>query len=144
MLCALRKIQIITAKSVLLMHLSLIGAIGLASPLRRLSAKADRHTRVCRRLLVKPTSRRFKTLSSRINTKVSVIRHSFKQMFTYVSQSATGSFSVMNGHLYDIKNIPRPDYFLTFSQINVILNISKSQNTKKIKAKNTYLLEICF
>ena len=51
---------------------------------------------------------------------------------------------IMNAHLYDIKNIPRPDYFLTFSQINVILNISKSQNTKKIKAKNTYLLEIYF
>ena len=39
----------------------LVGAVGLASPLRRLSAKADRHTPVCRRLLVKPTSRRFET-----------------------------------------------------------------------------------
>ena len=39
----------------------MVGAVGLASPLRRLSAKADRHTPVCRRLLVKPTSRRFET-----------------------------------------------------------------------------------
>ena len=108
-LCALRKIHIITAKSVLLMHLSLIGAIGLASPLHRLSAKADRHTRVCRRLLVKPTSHRFEILLSRINIKVSVICHRFKPIFTYVSRSATDTFSVMNAHLYDIKNIPRPD-----------------------------------
>ena len=117
---------------------------GLASPLRRLSAKTDRHTRICRRLLVKSTSCIFETLSSRISAKVSFIRHSFKPISAYVFRSATGHFSVMNARLYDIKNILRSDYFLIFSQINIILNISQSQNTKKIKAKRTYLLEIYF
>ena len=43
-----------------------------------------------------------------LGAEVSVICHRFKPIYTYVFRSATDYFSVMNGHFYDIKNIPRP------------------------------------
>jgi hypothetical protein len=60
----------------------------------------------------KNNKRRFCIL---LSAKVSVIHHSFKPISTYVSRSATDTFSVMNARFYDIKNIPRPDYFLITS-----------------------------
>ena len=42
-----------------------------------------------------------------------------------ILKSATGSFSVMNAHLYDKKNIPRPDH-RTNALINAIDEKSES------------------
>ena len=38
-----------------------------------------------------------------------------------ILRSATDTFSVMNARLYDIKNIPRPDYFLKSLFKNTLL-----------------------
>ena len=49
-------------------------------------------------------------ITDTLKQKVSVIKNTSRPYFTYISRYGASSPFVMNGHLYDIKNIPRPEF----------------------------------